>query len=560
MKLILFKYMSKNKILISSLLAIILAVSSFAFIPGNDSRFNELLSEKIQKYISTDSQELPDWALLDPKDGYEGTRTLAFREYVKQNAQTLNEPKPVVVAVIDGGIDINHPALKNNIWQNMAEINGVEGVDDDQNGYIDDFHGWNFLGKQESLSLEMTREYYRLKKEGVSESDPYFKKVKDEYNEEKSEVMFMRMGVNSSVEELNRAEETLKERNYPTDPDKLQKISNTLTGKYEEAASVILNTYFMYGIKKDEMLDLQKEYETKSKYLTDTTSTYLLIGDNPDLFIEKGYGNNKPNTGSMDHATHVAGIIAANVNTIGQSPYAKIMSVRCVPDEGDERDKDIANGIRYAVDNGASIINMSAGKYFSPNDEGVVEALKYAEEKGVLFVTSSGNEGADIEYKINYPRKFVMENGQMKFFSNMIVVGASTWMKEWSKDKDPEDMAGHFDLAASFSNYSNKIVDVFAPGVQINSCYPNPLYKQQDGTSMASPEVTGIAANLKAFFPNLTASQLKEIISGSARTYPGLEVKIKGKNSKVPFSSLSKSGGVVDMMNAFKRAYESPQN
>ena len=560
MKLILFKLMSKNKILVSFIFGFVLAVSSLAFIPNSESKFNDLFSERVQKYIDKNDSELPDWALLDPvKDGYEGTRTLAFREYLK-TMQTLSAPKQVVVAVIDGGIDINHPALKDNIWQNTAEVNGVEGVDDDANGYVDDFNGWNFLGKQESLGLEMTREYYKLKKEGVSESDPYFKKVKEEYLEEKSEVMFMRMGVNSSVEELNKAELILKEKSYPTDPDDLDKISRTLSGKYYDAATIIMNTYFMYGVKKDEMLQMQKEYDVKSKYLTDTTSTFLLIGDDPSLFLEKGYGNNKPNTGSLDHATHVAGIIAANVNTIGQSPYARIMSVRCVPDEGDERDKDIANGIHYAVDNGASIINMSAGKYFSPNADDVVEAIKYAEEKGVVFVSSSGNEGADIETKIAYPKKFVMENGTMKYFSNMIVVGASTWMKEWSKEKDPDDLAGHFDLAASFSNYSDKVVDVFAPGVEINSSYPDPLYKRQGGTSMAAPEVTGIAANLKAFFPNLNASQIKEIISSSVRTYPGLHVKVKGKNSKVPFAGLSKSGGVVDMMNAFRRAQEYAQN
>ena len=147
-----------------------------------------------------------------------------------------------------------------------------------------------------------------------------------------------------------------------------------------------------------------------------------------------------------------------------------------------------------------------------------------------------------------------------KFFSNMIVVGASTWMKEWSQAKDPEDFAGRFDLAASFSNYSDKVVDVFAPGLQINSSYPNPKYKKLDGTSMSAPEVSGVAANLKAYFPNLTAAQIKEIIVSSARTYPGLNVKVKGKNSRVPFSELSKSGGVVDMLNAYKRAYEFAQN
>jgi len=559
MKLILFKHMSKNKIIISIFSAVILAASSFAFIPDNNSKFRELLTEKIHERKIIDVENIPDWALTDPKDGYEGTRTLAFRDYIKSN-QILNEPKQVTVAVIDGGVDINHPALKDRIWKNMAEVNGVEGVDDDGNGYVDDFYGWNFLGKQESLGLEMTREYFRLKKAGVSENDPYFKKVKDEYNEEKGEVMFMKIGVNSSIDEITKAETILKEKNFPTDPEKLQKISNTLTGKYEDAASVILNSYFLYGVKKEELLDLQKEYNTKAKYLTDTTSTYLYIGDNPSLFIEKGYGDNKPNTGSMDHATHVAGIIAANVPTIGQSPYARIMCLRCVPDEGDERDKDIANAIYYAVDNGASIINMSAGKYFSPDADKVVDAIKYAEQKGVLFVNSAGNEGLDVENKINYPRKFVMENGQMKFFSNMIIVGASTWMKQWSEAKDPDDLAGHFDLVASFSNYSGKIVDVFAPGVEINSSYPGAKYEHESGTSMASPEVTGIAANLKAYFPNLTAAQIKEIIVSSARTYPGLDVRVKGKNSKVPFSELSKSGGVIDMLNAYKRAYEFAQN
>lgn len=559
MKLKLFKHMSKNRILVSVICTLILAAASLAFIPQDNSKFRELLIEKVQKYKSFDSKNIPDWALTDPKDGYEGTRTLAFREYIKSN-QTLSEPKQVVVAVIDGGIEINHPALKDRIWKNMAEVNGVEGVDDDNNGYIDDYNGWNFLGKQESLGLEMTREYFRLKKAGITDSDPYFKRVKDEYNEEKGEVMFMKIGVNSSLDEINKAEAILKERNYPTDPEKLQNISKTLTGKYEDAASVVLNSYFLYGVKKDELLDLQKEYNTKAKYITDTTSTYLYIGDNPNLFIEKGYGDNKPNTGSMDHATHVAGIIAANVPTIGQSAYARIMCLRCVPDEGDERDKDIANAIYYAVDNGASIINMSAGKYFSPDADKVVEAIRYAEQKGVLFVNSAGNEGADVENRINYPRKFVMENGQMKFFSNMIIVGASTWMKQWSEAKDPDDLAGHYDLAASFSNYSGKIVDVFAPGVEINSSYPGATYKHESGTSMASPEVTGIAANLKAYFPNLTASQIKEIIISSARTYPGLDVKVKGKNSRVPFSELSKSGGVIDMLNAYKRAYELAQN
>jgi len=564
MKLILFNLMhsiKKNKVTAYIAIAFTLFLTSLAFVPSdsfNKERFNQILIDKLA--ASKISAELPDWAMLDPvKDGYEGTRTLAFREYIK-SLQISSEPRQVVVAVIDGGIDINHPALKDNIWKNMSEINGVEGVDDDKNGYIDDFYGWNFLGNQESLGLEVTREYFKLKNRGTPDKDPYYKKVRDDYTEEKSEVLFMRLGLNTTAEELKNAEKILKEKNYTTDPEELDKISSTLTGRYGEAAALILNAYFLYGEKPEDIYELQNSYEVKFKFLTDTTNTSVYIGDNPELFIEKGYGNNKPNTGSMDHGTHTAGIIAATVPTIGQSPYSKIMALRCVPDEGDERDKDIANAIYYAVDNGASIINMSAGKYFSPNSEQVVEALKYAEEKGVVFVSSAGNESSDIEQLVNYPRKFVMDNGRMKYFNNMIVVGASSWMQKWSKAKDPDDMNSHFDLAAPFSNYSDKVVDVFAPGVQINSTYAKSNYKKLDGTSFSAPEVAGIAANLKAFFPMLTASQIKEIISSSVRTYPGLEVKVRGKNGTLPFASLSKSGGVVDMLNAYKRAQEIANN
>lgn len=228
MKLILFKYMRKNKVFIYFILGLVLASASYAFIPGSENKFTELLKEKISERFSKTSYELPDWALADPKDGYEGTRTLAFREYIKNSGKTINSPKPVVVAVIDGGIDINHPALKNNIWQNLAEVNGQHGVDDDGNGYIDDFNGWNFLGTQENLGLEVTREYFRLKKEGVPVSDSYYIKVKDEYTNEKSEVMFMRVGINSSVEEIENAERILKERNYPTDPRSCRKYQITL--------------------------------------------------------------------------------------------------------------------------------------------------------------------------------------------------------------------------------------------------------------------------------------------------------------------------------------------
>ncbi|MEP7146419.1 MAG: S8 family serine peptidase [bacterium] len=526
----------------------------FSFTPSHDLKenFKSSLDQAFKFRLS--EGDLPDWATMDPdKDGYEGTRTKTFYEYLKtlSPAPQRNE---VIVAVIDAGFDIDHPDLKDNIWNNEKEINGAAGVDDDNNGYTDDFHGWNFLGNGHYLTLEVAREYKRLKKLGTPESDEYLKKVKKEYDDKKDENYAVQTGVLQTLNDIYDAEKILKDKNITTDPRKLQEISNKLPeGKVSDAASMILGVYLLYGADKKDLEELKESYELKSKYLFDTTDTYLLVGDNPGILLEKNYGDNQVMEKKEGHGTHVSGIIASKKT--GQAPFVKIMCLRAVPNEGDERDKDIGNAIRYAVDNGAAIINMSAGKYYSPDPEFVVDAIKYAEDKGVLFVVSGGNEGDDISGIVNYPRKYIPETGEKKYFSNMIVVGASSWMKKWSQEKDPENSNVKYDLAAPFSNYSKEVIDIFAPGVKINSTIPNGEYKKNDGTSMAAPEVSGIAAVLKAYYPNLTAAQLKEAIISSARQYPGLMVKVKDK-PKILFSNMSRSGGIIDMMNAFKRAGE----
>jgi subtilisin family serine protease len=429
-------------------------------------------------------------------------------------------------------------------------------VDDDGNGYVDDIHGWNFLGKATNLNLEATRELQRLKHENVSAGDSYYKKVLAEYNSKYDETKSILKFAKETTKQLADAEKVLQKKNYPTDPVKLKEISSTLKDEYKDAANTILMIKMLYDIDKNGIEDLRKDYEVKMNVLFDTTSTGTLIGDDPKDLSEKNYGDNDIKTKGELHGTHVSGIIAANKKGIGQAPFAKIMCLRVVPDEGDERDKDVANGIRYAVDNGASIINLSAGKYFSPNSEYVTEAIKYAESKGVLFVVASGNEGLDIGEKNNYPPKYYLENGKMKYFSNLIVVGASTWMKIWNEDKDPDNLNGNFDLMASFSNYSVKLVDLFAPGVEINSTVPGGGYKTESGTSMAAPEASGVAAILKGFFPELKAADLKIILVNSVRKYEGLKVQVKEEGQKVSFSSLSKSGGVIDIMRAYKYAQE----
>ncbi len=508
--------------------------------------------DKIRNDIGgTDFQE---WALTSPdKDGYEGTRTNELYEYIK----TLGiEPKPIIVAVMDSGFEMDHPDLKDNIWNNEKEINGVAGVDDDGNGYVDDFHGWNFLGKATNLNLEVTREYARLKKEGVSDSDPYYKKVKSEYDNKKKDDNEDYDYIKMLAKDMKDAVAVLKMNNVTTDPKKLQEISGTLTGKVQDAAQKILGTWMLTGAGPDELIEYENMYKTKTEVLYDLNlDPSTIIGDNPKVLDEKNYGDNDPSVKVSSHGTHVAGIIGSTKKGIGQAPFVKLMYIRVVPADGDERDKDIANGIRYAVDNGASIINLSAGKYYAGNADYVRKAIEYAESKGVLFVVAAGNEGTDIEKTINYPVKFYKENGDTKYFSNLVCVGASTWMKKYSAEKDPMNRSRKYDLAAPFSNFSQNVVDVFAPGMEIYSTVPEKTYKMMSGTSMASPETAGVAAILKGYFPNLTASQIKDILMKSSRKYDGLDVKTK-ELGNVKFSTLSKSGGVVEAYNAFKMAME----
>ena len=540
-----------HKLLSRSVLTFLFFACSFAFISFDTL---EKPSGRENTYISfvkgSDPGDLPDWVLLSPDDGYEGVRTNEFYKYLK-TLSGLPERKDVIVAVIDSGFDIDHPDLKDNIWNNEKEINGIENFDDDNNGYTDDFHGWNFLGDAKFLPLEATREFFRLKKLNTPETDPYFIKVREAYENKKDENTSALTGISETLNEYINAENVLKEKNITVDPKKLMEISTTLKGKYQDAASIILGIYMLYGTDKEELTRLDSKYRLKVKILFD--STYE-SGETPETLLEKNYGNNNVSENKEEHGTHVSGIIASKKT--GQAPFAKIMCLRAVPNEGDERDKDIGNAIRYAVDNGASIINMSAGKYFSPYPEFVVEAVKYAEDRGVLFVVSGGNEGDDISQIVNYPRKYIEENGIKKYFPNMIVVGASSWMKKWSIEKDPANLNAKYDLAAPFSNYSKEVIDIFAPGADINSTVPDNSYKRLSGTSMAAPVVSGVAAVLKAYYPQLNASQLKDIIISSARQYEGLKVKLRGKSDKELFSDLSKSGGVVDLINAFKRAGE----
>jgi subtilisin family serine protease len=398
------------------------------------------------------------------------------------------KPKAVIVAVIDSGVDIEHEDLQGKIWTNEKEI-PKNGIDDDKNGYIDDVHGWNFLGNKrgqnlDAARLEKTRILAKLmlKYDGI---DPSSIKNDAEYE--------LYLKVKSEVAEGRAEFEPYMEMLEQFDAE---------TKKYIE----------------DQMLyNLNVDFNDRA-----------LIGDNPDDFNDIHYGNSDVEGPDALHGTHVAGIIAAirgnNLGGDGVADNVKIMSIRTVPN-GDEFDKDIYLAIKYAVDNGASVINMSFGKAYSPHQEKVYEAFQYADSKGVLLIHAAGNDAKDIDIEPNYPTS--MYSFQEVKLDHFLTIGAST------KNKGEE-------LTASFSNFGKKGVDIFAPGFEIYNSVTENQYQNLQGTSMAAPMVAGVAAMLKSYFPSLSMSEIKSIILSSGTTYKG------------NFLNLSATGKVVNVYNAVK--------
>lgn len=514
-----------------------------------------------------------DWFLRDPEtDSVQGVS--AERVY-----STLLKGKPsrtVVVAVIDSGIDIDHEDLKDNLWVNKDEIPG-NGIDDDGNGYVDDVHGWNFIGGKngnvDADTYEVTREYARLKPkyENLQEKDvskknraeyAYWLEVKAKYERDSKfsreqyekyleqyqlyanafmtihycdSLLQQTLGkpvTKSSLASVNAANDTIEFAKQT-----LSRILESIDGDVE--VSDFLEELAGYIEQLQEGVE---HYQTAVEYGYNTEfDSRSIVGDDPNNLEERYYGNNDVEGPDARHGTHVAGIIAANRNNdIGVKGIAdnvKIMSVRAVPN-GDERDKDVANAIRYAADNGAHIINMSFGKGFSPHKEVVDKAVKYAESKGVLLIHAAGNDGDDLDKASNYPNKAYAAGGEAKTW---LEIGASSWGAD-------ENFVG------SFSNYGKKSVDLFAPGVQIYSTVPNDMYENLQGTSMAAPAATGVAAILMSYFPHLNAEQVKDILRQSTRKFDGLAVTRPGSKDSVPFEQLSISGGMVNAYEAVKLA------
>lgn len=512
-------------------------------------------------HAQNEAKNPQNWYNLDyTVDGVRGISTEKAYEQLKGKKSTK-----IIVGVLDGGIDYNHEDLKDIIWINAGETPG-NGKDDDNNGYIDDIHGWNFLGNASGENvqydnLEVTRQIriYEPKYMSVLPSTPLseaerrefvaYQRMVADYTTKLDQANFGNLNYGTLKEETDKIIEDLKK-----DPKDITKEDidgfNAISDRQKMAIRMIkrsLGDTSFEDFYKD-LAEGVKYFSAQVKYhLNKEYNSRAIVGDNYEDASERHYGNPDIQGPDAEHGTHVAGIIGAKrENGIGINGVAnnvQIMGVRLVPD-GDERDKDVANGIRYAVDNGAKVINMSFGKGYVYNKKTVDEAIKYAQEKDVLLVHAAGNDSENNDVTPNYPMKYFTDS------LNAITGEVDNWITVGATSSELND-----DLLASFSNYGYKSVDVFAPGVKINSTMPGSSYKQQDGTSMAAPVVAGLAALIRSYYPELTAKEVKEIIMKSVtKVDEKVKIKSEGGTKKVYLDEISVSGGIVNAKSAIDEA------
>lgn len=517
---------------------------------------------------------LKGWHLRDEQtDSLNGISINKTYDFLKGK-----KSKPVIVAVIDSGVDTTNEDLKNIIWTNPKEIAG-NGIDEDGNGYIDDVHGWNFLGGKDGRNIkkesaEASRVYHRYKvqfdKKQINESElsagdkehyELWKQAASIINtkpDDQVELMFVEMAYKAVKKQETVLKAEMKKDTFsiadvekytpPTIEAQKAKLSYLTFMKLTKAESEETNT--------NTFSQLEEYIEQKKKTLAAKDSVpenvrAEIVKDDYNNINDRFYGNNDVMGPASMHGTHVSGIIGAQrkngFGADGVADNVKIMIIRAVPD-GDEYDKDIALAIKYAVDNGAKVINMSFGKGLSPEKNWVDSAVRYAELKDVLIVHAAGNDAEDNDTTGNFP------NPDLKIAhrkaANFITVGASS---------DPK-INGSF--IADFSNYGKNSVDIFAPGVKIYSTLPGRnTYGFLQGTSMACPVVTGVAALIRSYFPNLSAEQVKFAIDNSAVKDTAVTVTKPGTKEVVAMTQLCISGGWLNAYNAVKVAATlQPQN
>jgi len=498
----------------------------------------------VVKKAPVTENELKRWSHLDlVKDSIPGMSVdRAYAELLQGKTG-----QKVIVGIVDSGVDIEHEDLKGMIWTNPKEIAG-NGIDDDKNGFIDDIHGWNFLGDAVHENLELTR-IIKKKDDGSAQ----YKQALAFYTKKYDEALKNKQQVDVLLDIYNTIKKELNKTTYKVED--LDKITSTDPKVLQY--KVYMNQIFANaGPTFDPEVDFEEfrkqVYDQLNYNLNKEYNGRKIVGDNPEDIKDNHYGNNVvfgPDKEKALHGTHVAGIIGQirgnGLGGDGVTNNVEILTVRAVPD-GDEYDKDIALAIRYAVDNGAKVINGSFGKSFSPHKQWVYDAIKYAAKKDVLIVHAAGNDGYNIDEtkNINYPND--SEDNIKEFADNVITIGAIN--KEYGEN-----------VVAAFSNFGKINVDVFAPGEEIYATVPNNKYKYLQGTSMASPNAAGVAALIRSYYPKLKASQVKHILMDSGVALPSKVVLGESTNpgekpAAVPSAESSKTAKMVNAYNALLMA------
>jgi len=532
--------MSPIKINTISTFALLVLAGCSATLQAQTSSTKELITAPLAvvKKAPLSENELKRWSHLDLiKDSIPGMSV--DRAY----AELLQGKKgvKVIVGIVDSGVDIEHPDLQGMIWTNPKEIPG-NGIDDDKNGFIDDVHGWNFLGDAVHENLELTR----IVKKGDDGSAQY-KAALAQYEEKTKKVIEDKQEVDALLDIHNTIKKELNKTTYKLED--LSKVSS-VDPKVARAKMIMTQILTNAGPTFDPEAELEdyreSVYDQFNYNLNKEYDGRKIVGDNPEDIKDNHYGNNVvfgPDKEKALHGTHVAGIIAQiRGNDLGGDGVAnnvEILTVRAVPD-GDEYDKDIALAIRYAVDNGAKVINGSFGKSFSPHKKWVYDAIKYAAKKDVLIVHAAGNDGYNIDKteNINYPND--SEDNVKEFTNNVITIGAIN--KAYGEN-----------VVAPFSNFGKINVDVFAPGEEIYATVPNNKYKYLQGTSMASPNAAGVAALIRSYYPKLKAVQVKQILIDSGVALPSMVIlgENPNPNEKPVALSSAESSKSAKMVNAY---------
>ena len=512
-----------------------------------------------QQLPKTEPDPPKNWHQMDlTTDGFYGISLNQAYQFLKGK-----KSKTVIVTTIDSGIDTTQTDLKTILWVNPKEIPG-NGIDDDQDGLIDDVHGWDFLGGKDGKidyteTSEEVRQYFKLKSKyaalttapaGESKQYAFWLSVKANYdstfNKAQSEMKELTTEVNVLSATNYYIKRELKLQSDQTfnkkDLDRITTANDTIA----QSKTVWQSVFSQIGDSTTNakvLKDLTEYYARQNNTISpDLDSRARIVGDDPDIQDGKPYGNNILKSPDASHGTGVAGLIGAvrgnGYGIDGVADNVRIMSVKAVPN-GDEYDKDISNAIRYAVDHGARVVNMSFGKKISPHKVWVDDAFKYAASKDVLLVMASGNDNQDVDAKPEFPSDTYLDGTTT---DNVINVGASGPRKGEK-------------LAAAFSNYGKVNVDIFSPGVKVTSIDEDAEFNTADGTSFSSPIVAGIAALIMEYYPELSARQVKQAILASANSLKGtMVIKPGTKDEKVDFSTLSKTGGIVNALKALQVA------